>query len=182
MYASSQFTQNYGWYENLRLYQDGYEEELQKVCEKQRMYSTDPALEMPENLKNKKEEIINELRNDLGYKNIGEAWIRETTIFNIVKDIFPKYKVVLHYKPKFLEGMELDIFIKELNLGIEHQGQQHFEPIKHWGGEEGLKEVQQRDKLKAGLCKKNKVNLLYINYDEEITKEKVHEKIKHFLG
>ena len=87
----------------------------------------------------------------------------------------------MHYRPEFLKKMELDIFIKELNLGIEHQGQQHFKPIKHWGGEESLKKVQHRDKLKADLCKKNKVNLLCINYDEEITKEKIDKKIKSFL-
>jgi len=31
-----------------------------------------------------------------------------------------------HYRPDFLQGLELDIFIDELKIGMEYQGIQHF--------------------------------------------------------
>jgi hypothetical protein len=119
----------------------------------------------------------NLVRLKLGYKKVGEGWVSETDVFYIVKNLFPKFTVIQHYRPKELEGLELDIFMKEMNLGIEYQGIQHFKAIKHWGGEEGLKKVKDRDKKKRILCEKSGIKLIHINFDENVTSELVKEKI-----
>ncbi|AKL83309.1 hypothetical protein D068_cds05480 [Bacillus atrophaeus UCMB-5137] len=49
---------------------------------------------------------------------------------------------------------------------IEYDGQQHFEPIKNWGGELRFKEVQRRDGIKNDYCQKNHIPLLRIPYYE----------------
>lgn len=51
-------------------------------------------------------------------------------------------------------------------LLIEFDGVQHFEPVKMFGGIEGLKGTQKRDKKKNLLAKKNNVSLLRIRYDQ----------------
>lgn len=83
--------------------------------------------------------IENTVRKEFGFKNVGESWVSETTLANIIKTIYSNYEVKTHYRPKWLEGLELDIYIDAIKLGIEYQGQQHYNPIKHWGGEKQLK-------------------------------------------
>lgn len=127
--------------------------------------------------------VENNLRLYFGYPKIGEKWTSETCLFNIVKEIFPQYKPIFHYRGSEMEGLELDIFIPELQLGIEYQGQQHYIPIKHWGGEEGLKQRQLSDKRKIELCKKNNYTLIEFNYKENLCKEMVVQRIEtHFGG
>lgn len=125
--------------------------------------------------------IENKVRERFGFKRVGEAWVSETTLYYLIKQLFPNLSVLLHYRPNFLEGLELDIFIEDLNLGIEYQGVQHFKPVEHWGGEESYKKLVSRDKKKAKLCKANNVNLIYFNYDEDITEKIVKEKIAEFI-
>ena len=119
----------------------------------------------------------NEVRLAFNHKKIGDGWVSETILFHIVEELFPKKKLIRHYRPKILEGLELDIFIDELNIGIEYQGIQHFKPVEHWGGEEALKNTIKRDKKKKRLCIKNDISLIYVNWDEDLSKELVKKKI-----
>lgn len=63
--------------------------------------------------------------------------------------------------PKWLNGLELDIYLTDYNIGIECQGEQHFYPIDVFGGEDSFKRQIERDKLKLKLCKENNVQLIY---------------------
>lgn len=73
--------------------------------------------------------------------------------------------------------MSYDIFITKLNIAIEYQGKQHFEPIDFFGGVESFERTIERDELKKELSEDNGVNLIYINYWENITIEFIKEKI-----
>ena len=42
----------------------------------------------------------------------------------------------------------IDIFLPELNIGFEYQGEQHFKPIPKFGGEKEFQKVLKRDKEK----------------------------------
>jgi hypothetical protein len=70
-------------------------------------------------------------------------------------------------RPPFLDGMELDGYCEELQLAFEYDGEQHYQAIEHWGGEEALKKRQEDDKIKDDLCVANKVKLIRIPYSEE---------------
>lgn len=122
--------------------------------------------------------IENETRQAFGMKKIGEAWTSETILYTIVKRLLPNYDVMRHYRPGILEGLELDIYIKELNIGIEYQGIQHFKAVKHWGGKEGLKKTRERDKRKADLCALNVIKLIYFDHTENLSEELVKSKIE----
>lgn len=58
-------------------------------------------------------------------------------------------------------SMPLDFYLPQYNIGIECQGYQHFKSHIFFGGDEGLKDVQERDLLKKRLCDENGVRLLY---------------------
>ena len=61
-----------------------------------------------------------------------------------------------------------DFYLPDYNLCIEYDGEQHFKPLKHFGGEKDLTERQENDKIKTNYCLENKISLLRIRYDEDI--------------
>ena len=74
--------------------------------------------------------------------------------------------------------MSYDIFISGLNIAIEYQGKQHFEPVDYFGGEEAFQKVKKRDAEKKKLSEENNVQLIYINYWEDVTPELIQQRIE----
>jgi len=107
----------------------------------------------------------NILRVSNGLPKIGEGWISETELYHFIKDSFPQYEVIHSYKSNWLGSQHLDIFIPKLCIGIEYQGEQHFEPIKRFGGEVKFEENKKRDLQKKEKCKRNNVTLLEVTKD-----------------
>lgn len=105
----------------------------------------------------------NALREDNGIPRIGEGWISETELFYKIKEHYPQYKVLQHYHDTWLGNQHLDVYIKDINVGIEYQGAQHYKAIEIFGGEEGLINTQKRDKQKVAKCKKNNTKLVIVN-------------------
>ena len=62
--------------------------------------------------------------------------------------------------------LELDGYCEELAIAFEHQGRQHFEEIEWFGT--SIKKLQKHDKLKVEICEERKVDLLIINYDDDL--------------
>jgi hypothetical protein len=101
----------------------------------------------------------------------------------ICRNIFEKMFEESFYrqKPKWLEGLELDGYNKDLNLAFEYQGIQHYQFIKYL--QENEEEFQKRlknDKRKLELCNKNNVNLVIIPYNTENLKEFIEHKCLSF--
>lgn len=112
--------------------------------------------------------VENITREEFGFCKVGEANISESILANIVHMIFPDQMLIRNIRPKILEGLEIDIFLPDLNLGFEYQGQQHFHPIKAWGGTKALHGVQERDRKKRALCKTNNITLIEVDYTEPL--------------
>ena len=66
---------------------------------------------------------------------------------------------------KWLENQKIDIFIPELSLAIECQGEQHFKNVEIWGGELGLRKRIMLDEIKKEKCLKNNIKLIYVGSD-----------------
>lgn len=49
---------------------------------------------------------------------------------------------------------------------IEYNGEQHYSPIDHFGGEEYFTYIQQNDRLKQAYCKENNIPLIIIKYTD----------------
>lgn len=113
----------------------------------------------------------NYYRGKFNLPKIGEGWISETKLFELVKKYFQGYKVYFHYRQSWLNGLELDIFVPDKNLAIEYMGKQHYEPINFFGGKESHLTIIERDKLKKELCDKNGIRLIYFDYQIDVTKD-----------
>lgn len=103
--------------------------------------------------------------------------VSETKMLELLKEMLPKNTIKYRYKPKWLQRMELDVYIEELNVGFEYQGIQHFKAIDFFGGEETFLAQVTRDKLKKELCIKNNIILIEVYYDEKISKQLLNEKL-----
>lgn len=125
--------------------------------------------------------IENELREKFGYPKFGQQWVSETTLYKIVCLMFPDHEVIHHYRGVELEGLELDIWVPNFQLGIEYQGKQHYDVIEHWGGKEGLEKRVENDKKKRVLCKKLGYHLIEIKYTEDISEELVRKKVANVI-
>jgi len=125
--------------------------------------------------------IENKIRTEIDHYQIGEKWISETDLYYRIQKLLLKkdVNVIHHYRPPFLKGLEIDIYFEYQNykVGIEYQGRQHIEAIHFFGGEKGLKELQERDQIKANLCKINKIKIVYFFYYEDIDNELVVKKL-----
>jgi len=124
----------------------------------------------------------NAVREHFGAKKIGQQWNSETKLYEIISNIYGKKNICFHYKPEDLEGLEIDIYIPELKIGIEYQGIQHFKPMNHWGGEDGFVKRRTNDIRKKGLCEQNGVHLIYFYYYEKITNELVIERLLPYIN
>jgi len=104
-------------------------------------------------------ESENDLRLSKGLPKIGEGWISETELYYKIKNKFSNYKVIHHGKPTWLGKQHLDIYIPDLNIGIEYQGKQHVVPVEFFGGEISFQENKKRDLRKKKLCEENSCTL-----------------------
>jgi len=126
----------------------------------------------------------NQLRKEKGLPKIGEGWISETLLYNIVSKIFSEmgYDVLHHSYPAFLDRQELDIHVPQLKLGIEYMGAQHYAPIDFFGGRDGFEKTKARDEKKRRVCKKFGVEVIDFRYDEPIEEKYVRSKLKKFIS
>ena len=102
-------------------------------------------------------------------------------LYKIICKILPGRKIKKEY---LIDGkMRIDFFIPELKLGIEYDGRQHDEFVKHFHkSASGFLEAKMRDKLKSGFCENNGISLIRFSHDEELTEELVRSKIMEILN
>jgi hypothetical protein len=64
--------------------------------------------------------------------------------------------------------LPFDFYLPNHKTCIEFNGRQHYVPIRCWGGDEGLKNLQICDNIKKTYCDNNKITLLTIKYTDNI--------------
>jgi very-short-patch-repair endonuclease/DNA-directed RNA polymerase subunit RPC12/RpoP len=72
--------------------------------------------------------------------------------------------------------LSLDFFLPDLEIGIEYDGQQHFEPVQFGGislrkAQQRLKKQQQRDIKKDKICRDLGIVLLRVKYTDSIKRK-----------
>ena len=108
-------------------------------------------------------------------------WVREAELYSVVRDLFKDELILREASPDWLGRMRLDIYLPNLKLAIEHQGEQHYRPIAVFGGEEAYDRVVERDALKRQLCKDNGVDVIDIRFDAAITKPALQQRLQRYL-
>lgn len=79
---------------------------------------------------------------------------------------------ISYYRQFKVENYRIDFYLPEKNIAIEFNGIQHYEPVKHFGGEERFKQQQLRDNYIRNYCKAKGIKLIEISY---LDYEKVEE-------
>ncbi|MCJ7805653.1 zinc-ribbon domain-containing protein [Patescibacteria group bacterium] len=103
--------------------------------------------------------------------------VSELKMLGIIKQLFEGKEILYRYKPKWLNRMELDVYVPELKLAFEYQGAQHIRPIDFFGGEMVYIEQVKRDQLKKNICHERNVTLLYCYFDEKLSLGLIKSKI-----
>lgn len=127
-------------------------------------------------------ESENQLREQLGYKRIGEGNVKEHTLYKELSKVIDPTIIKRWYRPKWLCELELDFYFEAngQKLAVEYQGAQHVRPVKYFGGKKAFKKQISRDRRKLKLCLASDVKLLYCYFDDSI-EQFVKEKIKQRL-
>jgi hypothetical protein len=110
----------------------------------------------------------------------GRIWRSEQKVYNILKEIYPD-KIIRRHDRRTLKGLELDFNLPGLRLGIEYDGEQHFdrrvcEEVFHSDFDAQVR----RDRMKNQRCRRKKIKLIRIKYDEPLTKTHIKKKLKAF--
>lgn len=91
-------------------------------------------------------------------------------LFSCVTKLYPGKIVKFNYLHPDLRfagsnfKMELDVFLPQLDLAFEYQGEGHFKLVSVWGGEEGLKVVQALDEQKRSACAADNITLIEVPF------------------
>ena len=151
-----------------------------RACERERYCWKEKFASSPQILR-KRRKVENRLREILGYPKVGQQGITETILLKIVRRLLPDYKVIHHYRGAELEGLELDIWLPDLRVGIEYQGEQHYRVVEPWGGKAGLERRIANDKRKRKLCRSLGYDLIEIKFSEKLSDQLVRSKLSQAL-
>ena len=69
---------------------------------------------------------------------------------------------------KNINLLPFDFYLPDFNICIEYDGEQHYKPIKHLGGNKYLKKQIFIDEIKNNFCIIKKIKLIRIKYDEDV--------------
>ena len=70
--------------------------------------------------------------------------------------------------------LPFDFYLPDLNTCIEYHGEQHYKPIKFFGGIKSFNQQIKRDNLKKNYCNKNNIKFIVVKYTQR--------NIKRFLS
>lgn len=90
----------------------------------------------------------------------GEDIISEILLENNV-DYIPQYRF---NDCKDVKTLPFDFYLPDLNICIEFDGIQHFEPVKKFGGMEAYEKTKKHDNIKTQYCLNNNIELIRIGY------------------
>lgn len=112
---------------------------------------------------------------------------RDSNISFFIKRILEQLNFDFEEEKKF-EGcrnpftkakLPFDIYIRDLNTLIEIDGEQHFVPVEHFGGEKSHRDTLYRDAQKNKFCLKNNITLIRLGlWDVERNCKKNYEQLK----
>ena len=117
----------------------------------------------------------NAFRRVRGIPEVGRGWVSEVALYDLVRSRYPD--AIHQWRPSFLGLQSVDIYLPSEKIAIEYQGQQHFQAVELFGGQDGLMATQARDARKKAILEANGVRLVEWRYDLPVTAENVDKKL-----
>lgn len=103
----------------------------------------------------------------------------EIKIYNFLKQNNINFIEEFTFKDcKKIYSLPFDFYLTDINILIEYDGEQHFRPVKHFGGTEEFIKRKENENIKNLYTQKNKIPLLRISY---LFYELVDEIIYNFI-
>ena len=93
-------------------------------------------------------------------------WKMQQKIFEKLKEQFPNEPWIWEYTTTWLGFQRVDIFNPRLNLAVEYNRRQHYEPVEFFGGEIEFEKRKLLDNKKKDLLAEHNCTLYIIKYDE----------------
>ncbi|MGD0408874.1 MAG: hypothetical protein ABSB34_07790 [Candidatus Limnocylindrales bacterium] len=121
-------------------------------------------------------------RREHGLPPKGEGWMAQTHLAQCVEEVLSNFRVVREATPVWLAPQRLDIFVPALSLAIEYQGEQHFLPLDHLGGDVGLSDRKDMDDRKRAACRANGVTLIEWHFADPISEDAVRRRLRPWVG
>jgi len=109
-------------------------------------------------------------------------WVREDELYRLVAKLFPTRIIRREASPPWLSRQRLDVYLPELGLAIEHQGEQHYRAIAAFGGDKGFERTRERDERKRALCYGNGVTVVDVRLDQPLTLPALRHRLRRWLG
>lgn len=92
----------------------------------------------------------------------------QTKVYNKLKQSFPSEEILFEVGSRtipWLKAQRFDIYFPKYNIAVEYNGEQHYVPVEHFGGQIGLEQTQKRDLLKREKCNENQCVLFELKYN-----------------
>lgn len=103
----------------------------------------------------------------------------EKEISRLLEEKNIKYEKQKKFKGcKNINNLFFDFYVPDKNTCIEFDGIQHFEKLRFFGGDDGLKKIIHRDNIKNEYCSSNNIKLIRIPYYEF---DKIDKILEHNL-
>jgi ssDNA-binding Zn-finger/Zn-ribbon topoisomerase 1 len=104
----------------------------------------------------------------------------ELEINTILKNYNVEYFTEYKFKDLvYRSNLKCDFYLPTMNLVIEYNGEQHYQPNEFFGGMKGFIKTVERDRIKKQYCEDNGINYEVIRYDEEI-KDRILEILSKY--
>ena len=100
---------------------------------------------------------------------------KQRWLFLQTQELFPDEEIIEEFSFQYnTRALQLDVFVGKYNLGIEYQGEHHYQDIPTFGG---VEMYITRDKEKLEICKECKINLVVVPYWWDTEKESLKQLI-----
>ena len=104
-------------------------------------------------------------------------------LLEIIRQLYPCQKIELEYNIADKGALFLDIYLPQLKIGFEYDGELHFHYNEHFHGtRENFIRAQKRDFEKDERCEVLGITLVRVAYNEEMTKASVLNKLERVLN
>ncbi len=116
------------------------------------------------------------------YKKTSCGCSKYSNMEQFIIDCLNKNKILNVPQARFTDcrnkyPLPFDFYLPEYNTCIEFDGEQHFRPIKFFGGDEEFRYRQQNDEIKNNYCAEHHINLIRLPYT--LTSQQIEDKLIH---
>lgn len=103
-------------------------------------------------------------------------------LYSKIKEYFPNLVIKQEGGPTWLEKQRFDMYCDEYRFAIEYDGEQHFNSVEYFGGEDYFKILTERDKIKNQKCLDNNYKLFRVKFGySEADLEELVSNIKNYI-